>query len=192
MTKEASTRLAELQRERALYVWCRPIYNILYHTQPNRFISQVLGVTSSWRQLWKMDYTLCCGNSIPGLDIFLNYLTDTNWVVLGFACHLSFMPNLCNSFEDSKPVDEIYGHPTFKWIAMTWLKDGAPGSRDQDSSSRDGCQGDLHHCLCTCPEWKMPCRPTVFDVIVYSLIRTNSIYQLKLDYLNLNQAYFYV
>ena len=26
----------------------------------------------------------------------------------------------CNSFEDWVPVDEIYGYPVFKWVAMTW------------------------------------------------------------------------
>ena len=30
--------------------------------------------------------------------------------------------SLCNSFEDRSPVDEIYGCPIFKWVAVTWPK----------------------------------------------------------------------
>ena len=33
----------------------------------------------------------------------------------------------CYSFEDQAPVDFIYGCPIFKWVAVTWLKDMAPG-----------------------------------------------------------------
>ena len=30
--------------------------------------------------------------------------------------------DLCNSFKDRAPVDEIYACPIFKWVAVTWLK----------------------------------------------------------------------
>ena len=35
--------------------------------------------------------------------------------------------SLCNSFEASTPSDFIYGCLVFKWVALTWLKDRAPG-----------------------------------------------------------------
>ena len=38
----------------------------------------------------------------------------------------SSLSSHCNSFEDRVPVDEIYVHPIFKWVAVTWLSDKWP------------------------------------------------------------------
>ena len=37
------------------------------------------------------------------------------------------LSSLCNSFDDRAPVDEIYGCPIFKWVAVAWLENRTRG-----------------------------------------------------------------
>ena len=50
--------------------------------------------------------------------------------------------NHCNSFEDWAPVDEIYGCPIFKWVAVAWLQD-----KYEDSSYSNRHQVDMPYLL---------------------------------------------
>ena len=72
-----------------------------------------------------------CKDSIYSCNMILRYVNR--------VCHssgdywdyhtgnLSFKTIHCNSFEDQAPVDEIYGCPIFKWVAVTWIHGRVPG-----------------------------------------------------------------
>ena len=74
-------------------------------------------------------------------------------------CHLGtllFSLSHCNSYEDRVPVDEIYGCPIFRWVAVTWLK--CVGHRD--ISTCNGHQGGITHFLSLVTEmaWLSPAK----------------------------------
>ena len=59
-------------------------------------------------------------------------------VFAGAVILVPMLSSFCNSFEDWAPVNEIYGCPIFKRVAVIWLKIG-----HQHCHPNNGCQGDF-------------------------------------------------